>query len=131
MLVELVDLLEVQARHRVDTPLPVSGLTESQVQAALRRLDAAGYLVGLNADASYPVVVVGVTEKALRAVGAWPTPEAFVDRLLARLSELAEDAPTSEERSRARRLLDAVSSVGRDVLVNAAGSALGTGLTGF
>jgi len=131
VLVELVDLLEVQARQRVDTPLAVAGLKETQVQAALRRLDAAGYLVGVNSSAPYPVVVVGVTEKALRAVGAWPTPEAFVDRLLASLSELAENAPTSEERSRARRVLDAVGSVGRDVLVNAAGSVLGSGVTGF
>ena len=47
------------------------------------------------------------------------------------LTQLAEEAPTPEQRSRARRVLDAFGGVGRDVLVNAAGSVLGAGVTGL
>jgi hypothetical protein len=94
-------------------------------------LKAGGYIVGVATQMPYPVIITSVTERALRAVGAWPTAEAFVDRLLATLTQLAEEAPTPEQRSRARRVLDAFGGVGRDVLVNAAGSVLGAGVTGF
>lgn len=131
VLTELVHRLEVEGAHRVDTPLPIQGLSESQVQAALRQLEAGGYIVGVATQMPYPVIVTGVTDRALRAVGAWPTAEAFVDRLLAALAQLSEEASTPDERSRARRLLDAFGGVGRDVLVNAAGSVLGAGVTGL
>ena len=127
----LVERLEVEGAHRVNTPLTLEGLTEAQVQAALRRLEAGGFIDGVASDASYPIIITSVTERALRAVGAWPTAEEFVDRLLASLTRLAEEAPTPEERSRARRVLDGVAGVGRDVLVNAAGSVLGTGVLGL
>jgi hypothetical protein len=74
-------------------------------------------------------VIHGVTERGLTEVGAWPSPESLVDRLLAALEKQAQEAPTEEERSRARRAFDFLQSLGRDVLTNAAGSALG-GLAG-
>lgn len=107
VLAELVRRLEVEGAHRVDTPLPIEGLSEPQVQAALRRLEAGGYVVGVATQMPYPIIITSVTERALRAVGAWPTAEAFVDRLLVTLTQLAEEAPTPEQRSRARRVLDA------------------------
>ena len=76
-------------------------------------------------------MITGVTERALRAVQAWTSPEAVVERLLVALTEAAERGATPEERSRARRLLDAVGQDGRGVLVGALGSALGAGLPGF
>ncbi len=73
--------------------------------------------------------VTGVTERGLTEVGAWPSPESLVERLLAALEKLAEEAPTEDDRSRAQRSFDFLQSLGRDVLTNAAGSALG-GLAG-
>ncbi len=131
VLAELVRRLEVDGAHRVDTPLAVGALSETQVQAALRRLEAAGYIVGVATQMPYPAVITGVTERALRAVQAWPSPEAVVERLLIALTEVAERGGTPEERSRARRLLEAVGQDGRGVLVGALGSALGSGLLGF
>jgi hypothetical protein len=72
--------------------------------------------------------VTGVTERGLRTVGAWPTPESLVDRLLAALAEREANAATEEERGRIRKTIDALASVGREVLTNAAGSALGGAL---
>lgn len=69
--------------------------------------------------------ITGITERGLTEVGAWPTPESLVERLLAALEEQANAAPTEQERSRARRTLDALKGIGLDVLTNAAGSALG------
>ena len=70
VLAELVRRLEVEGAHRVDTPLPTDGLSEPQVQAALRRLEAGGYIVGVATEMPYPIIITSVTERALRAVGA-------------------------------------------------------------
>jgi len=74
VLAELVRRLEVDGAHRVDTPLAVGALSETQVQAALRRLEAAGYIVGVATQMPYPAVITGVTERALRAVQALALP---------------------------------------------------------
>jgi hypothetical protein len=42
--------LEVGSRHHVETPLAVDSLTERQVQAGLRRLYGAGYIVVVTID---------------------------------------------------------------------------------
>lgn len=131
VLVELVQQLEVAGALRVDTPLTVGALFESQVQAALRRLEADGYIVGISTQMPYPVVVTGVTPRALRTVQAWPLAKAVVERLLVALAGAAQSPVTADERSRARRLLDVLKEDGRGVLVGALGSALGAGLTGL
>ncbi len=126
LLTELVQRLEVDGEDSVDADeLVADGRTAAQVQGALRRLDAHGFLVAVTVDLPYPVAVTGVTEKALRVTGAWPSPEQLVDRLLAALAEAAQNAASPEERSKARRALDTLGSLGREVLVNAAGGALG------
>jgi hypothetical protein len=126
VLTELVRLLEVAGRHQVELPLEVGALSRQQVEAALRRLYGAGYIDGVTIDqAAHPIIVTSVCHNALQAVGAWPSPEKLVDRLLDALADAAENAHSEEERSRARRALDALRAAGRDVLVNAAGGALG------
>ena len=53
---------------------------------------------------------------AQRTVGAWPTPESVVDRMITALQDAAENADTPEERSRLQRASEAVGGVGRGVL---------------
>ncbi len=60
--------------------------------------------------------VRGVTGEARRLVGAWPTPDNLADRIVAAMQEVAENAPTEEERGRARKLLDGATGVGKGVL---------------
>jgi hypothetical protein len=130
VLEHLVQRLEADVASRVDTPFEVDGLDWPQTAAALRRLANAGYVRGVDtAQADYPIVVTSVSERALKAVGAWPSAEALVDRLLGALEQAEQAATTPEERTRMRRARQALVSVGRDVLVGAAGSALGGGLT--
>lgn len=131
VLVELVQRLEVEGAHRVDTPLHVGDLTEPQIQGALRRLEDGGYIVGVSTQMRYPVVITGVTERARRAVGAWPSAESLTERLLTALTDVAEHGETPEARTRARRLLDAVGQDGRGILIGALGSALGSKLLGM
>lgn len=119
--------LEYEGEDRVFVnSLEVAELTERQVEGATRRLRDGGLLEGRGiAEASHPLVVLRVSAHALQLVGAWPSAEQLVDRLLDALAEAAEHGETDDERSRARRALDALRSAGRDVLVNAAGGALG------
>ena len=54
-----------------------TGLTEGEVQKALRRLDEADYISGINVTSmgstGYQVLNVTLTERGLREVGEWPT----------------------------------------------------------
>ncbi|REF00363.1 hypothetical protein [Thermomonospora umbrina] len=68
-----------------------------------------------------------VSGHARRTVGTWPTPEVLADRLVAGLQQAADNAEDEEEAGRLRRAGQAVSGLGRDVLVNVLGSALGGG----
>jgi hypothetical protein len=59
---------------------------------------------------------VNSTGHARRTVGSWPTPDNMADRIVAGLQEVAANAPSEEERSRARKVLDGVGGVGKGVL---------------
>lgn len=86
-LVEHFDDPDAAQWHRSDG-VGATGLDADSVTRALAALHGAQppYVVGVSVEeASYPVVLTGVTERARRAVGAWPTPEALVDRLVAAL----------------------------------------------
>lgn len=131
VLVELVRRLEYDGeQHVFVNSLEVDGLKERQVEGATRRLRDSGLIEGRGvAELEHPLVVVRVSARALQLVGTWPSPEQLVDRLLEALAAAAEEASTADERSRARRALEALRDAGRDVLVNAAGGALGGTLT--
>jgi hypothetical protein len=60
--------------------------------------------------------VCGLSGGARQIVGQWPTPENLADRIVAALQDAADNAPSEEERSRAKRLLDGASGVGKGVL---------------
>ena len=87
--------LEVGSRHHVETPLAVDSLTERQVQAGLRRLYGAGYIVGVTIDqAAHPIIAASVNPRALQAVGVWPSPSS------AWLARSRVTRPRSQQRSR-------------------------------
>jgi hypothetical protein len=106
--------------RRLETP-------DQQVRASLVRLcHASPPYIKASVDHGYeePMTVVEVhhpTERALREVGTWPTPETALDRLVAALERQAEQASSEEERSKARTVLAAIGAAGRDLMVNAVG----------
>jgi hypothetical protein len=65
-----------------------------------------------------------VTEKALRAVGAWPTPETALDRIIAALEAIAENTDDEDTRTRARRILAGFAGAGRQIGIAVAGAAI-------
>ena len=73
--------------------------------------------------------VTGVTPGARIATGQWPSPESFADRLVKALETASEEAADGSEKTMLRRAYEALSGMGRDVLVSvvsaAASGALG------
>lgn len=104
-----------------------TGFDAATVQQALRAL-VGTYLVPFDGQPGSGRIqyLQGITPAARRAVGAWPTPDSLVDQLLAALRESAgsDDVPATQEQSRAREILKAVGTGGRDVLVSVASAVL-------
>lgn len=71
------------------------------------------YIISYNGGYLY-----APTERGLRTVGAWPSPEVVVTRIIAALEQIAESSASEEKKSAARRLLAALPGVGQGLLVN-------------
>jgi hypothetical protein len=70
-----------------------------------------------------------VTADARRLAGLWPTPDTAADRIVIALELLVANAKTDEDRSRARKALEALGGAGRDPSVAVAAAAI-TGQVG-
>lgn len=64
------------------------------------------------------------TGYARRTVGAWPTPEAFTDRIVAVLNQAAEDEPDEAQKSKLKTAATVVGGVARDLVVGVASGAI-------
>jgi hypothetical protein len=95
------------------------------VRAAMLRLDSASpsYLKVVTEwgdDDGLDIVLFGQpAERGLRAVGAWPTPESALDRLIEAMEARAEQTGSEEERSKARDVVAWFGNAGRDFMINA------------
>ena len=63
--------------------------------------------------------VARCTGEARRKAGSWPTADSAADRLIAALESLAERG-TEDERSRAKRALEAMTGAGRQIAIGVA-----------
>lgn len=61
--------------------------------------------------------VTGVTPKARRAVGQWPSVETLADTFITALKDAEENESNSERKSKLRTARNAVLNIGQDVLV--------------
>lgn len=64
------------------------------------------------------------TGHARRTVGAWPTPEGWVDRLVASLEAAAAEEPDAEKRGKLKSAAAIVGGVARDVVIRTASGAI-------
>ncbi|MCA1671023.1 MAG: hypothetical protein LC799_02060, partial [Actinobacteria bacterium] len=107
------------------------------VRQSLRRLATHGYINGarsgggLGGHADVVHDVVGVHERALRAVGAWPdNAEVLADRMLAVLAERAANEPDPARRSKFAAGLKGVGGMTRDLFVEVTGSVISKSVGG-
>lgn len=125
-LVEYFDDVDAYALRSVQIG-QLAGLSEGEADRALKALWEADepFLKGqLSWEASYPTLIHGVTERARRAVGAWPDPQQLADRLLAALEKAADAEPESEKRNALKRTLAFLGGTGREILVQTTATVL-------
>ena len=108
-------------------------LDSDDVKRALRALWEAepAYLKATGASqATYPLVILGVTERARVAAGQWPKPEDLVDAMARAFEEAAESAEP-KERSRLQRAAETLRGAAREVAIRTitswAGQKMGQG----
>jgi len=107
-----------------------TGLALVDVHRGVQRLSLAdpSYIFGSEtAEARYPLDLIGVQERALVAVGAWPDAESLADRIIRAMGKAAEAEPDQERSSRIRQTATFFATAGRDLLVEVAGSAISKG----
>ncbi|MCG8150319.1 hypothetical protein GUY44_07500 [Pimelobacter simplex] len=125
------DAFEVTAEHLADAHL--DGITEDQARASLKRLVIGGYLEEpslRNRLASWTPgeSVVGYSERALRAVGTWPTTEVALERLVAALTEAAEQADDPEVKSSLKSVAKWIGSTATNVGASIAATVITGGM---
>lgn len=111
--------------HRFHELVNHLSLPSEMVRAAMLRLDAASpsflkIVTEWGDDDGLDIVLFSQpTERGLRLVGAWPTPESALDRLIQAMETQAQQAGSEAERSKARDVAAWFGSAGRDFMINA------------
>lgn len=103
--------------HEVLAELDPTNADEDGWGRALDRLERAGYVDALRVNLPYPFAVLRLTERGLRAVGAWPSDADPLQALVGLLSAQADsvEAKEPEKAGRLRAVADAVGRAALDV----------------
>jgi hypothetical protein len=118
-----VDHFDDPSAHRLTIDLgATTGLDDDQIARALHALARADppYLdIVQNADGVVePALVLGVTERAYRAAGAWPTAEGLTDNIAAAFAAAAEAEADPEQRSKLGAVAGWFGGAGRTIAVD-------------
>jgi hypothetical protein len=110
------------------------GFDDNKVaQRALRALEheEPPFITGFDRVMTGNIIGIGApTGHARRTVGAWPTPDALADRIIAALNEAADNEPDEAKKGELRRGAEAVAGVGKDVLTDVMGQVITRGTYG-
>jgi predicted ArsR family transcriptional regulator len=104
------------------------GIPLDELERSLEKLSQAGYIeTGATFGGPY---VTAIRERGLREVGAWPTPETALDRMIAALEAIADNTDDEDTRTRARKILDGLGGAGRQIGISVVGAAIGGQIPG-
>jgi hypothetical protein len=108
--------------YRSTINLPAAtGLDDDQIARALNALGRADppYLtISRGMGPMQPEFVLGVTERAYRAVGAWPTAEGLADSIAAAFDRAADAEPDPEQKSKLKATGAWLGGAGRSIAVD-------------
>ena len=96
------------------TPQAISaraGRSLDEVTRALIKLDAARppFLTGRGVEElAYPVLITGITERTLRSVGQWSSPESLVEQFIDALNRASEEEKRPEHKDMLRRAAETI-----------------------
>lgn len=97
-----------------------TGLDDADLFRALKALELEGLIeVGWTMPA-HGARVKRISGDARRLVGLWPTPESAFDRMIMALEAIAEHGDNTDERSRARKILEGLSGAGKSIGISVA-----------
>jgi hypothetical protein len=101
----------------VETFAKLTGMDPGQVARAVRALSPRFIKTQATLGGLMAVAIIGITDEARQAVGQWPSPEVWLDRLVQALREAAEREPDPERRGRLRAIAEGLGGFARDVAV--------------
>jgi hypothetical protein len=101
----------------VGTFAEITGMDPVQVGRAVRALSPRFIKTAPGLGGLTEVGIMGVTDAARQAVGQWPSPEVWVERLVEALHEAAEREADPERRGRLRAIAEGLGGFARDVAV--------------
>jgi DNA-binding Lrp family transcriptional regulator len=104
-----------------------AGISEDDTFRSLRRLESDGLVEVAWMNPARAARVRGVSGEALRRVGMWPTPDVAYERLFERLKDLSE-SDDADQRSRAKKMLSALSGATRDFTIQLGAAVVGAQL---
>jgi len=105
----------------------LAGMDQDKFRRALAKLAAAEppFIEWVHVEEEpFPVGLTGVTERALGAVGQWPSPEGLVAQLVAALNQAADDETQPDRQSKLRMVANALRGMAREVAIAWAAGAL-------
>jgi len=105
----VVQVAQIAERTRIEPPAVFAALVAMQDEYVTLRMVMGG-------DPN-PQMVSGVTADARRAVGQWPSIDTFSDRLVAALRDAADNESDPVKKNKLRSATDAVTGMGRDIIV--------------
>ncbi len=112
--------LDADGQSIEGSPLATAtGLGEDEIALALQALLEANYFEGRVTKTFGPTRIIhihGITEKARRETGQWPSGDLY-ESLLAVLRADIERTDDPEKKTKLQAMRDAASSIGRDVVV--------------
>jgi hypothetical protein len=133
----------VAAYRRVESQAPQSvgqleemrqelGLTVQDFAAGLEALEGADpphielmVAGGWSDERARGRFVTGVSERAHRELGAWPSTDVFVEQLAAALARAADEEQEPERKSRLREAAEVLGGMARDIGVNVISAKIG------
>jgi hypothetical protein len=108
------------------------GLTPAQLHAGIKALEGAFppyvevTILGGWSDDQASGFVTGVSERARRELGSWPTPTSVVDQIVESLAAAADAETEPERKGRLKSAAEALGGVARDVAVAVLSAKLGS-----
>ncbi|MCW2792874.1 MAG: hypothetical protein JWO76_1972 [Nocardioides sp.] len=133
---DLPFLVELEAQLQLSPRTPISARdvgnalswTDIDLIRSLHNLRRGGYIRDQGrprrAGAGPLITPLDVTEKALYAVGRWPTPETALNRMITALEAIAENTDDEDTRTRARKVLNGLTGAGRAIGISVAAAAI-------
>jgi hypothetical protein len=119
----IVSAFDDSERYQLRVPelIRLCGLPEREVQTGLRALASAQPSLLESppppSGLTCPIIITGVTERARRLVGQWPTADSLAAEIAMALSEAADQEPDPAKKSRLREAASVLGETARGVVV--------------